>query len=128
MRLLQYGLTVSYGRKRLQNTAKDNHEYAPELSRHYLASAGLLEGAGLPGAAALQRPGGRRHDESGYGPTRPRSRALERGVRGAHYPSRRWPLRGEPESHANAPSAPGHSEAGPWRSAGALSQEPGSDR
>src|SRR5262249_55447688 len=102
--------------------------YAPELSRHYLAPAGLLEGAGLPGAAAVQRPGGGWHDESSNGPARPRSRALERGLRRAQHPSRRRPLRGEPESHANAPSAPGHSEAGPWRPAGALSEEPGGDR
>src|SRR5712691_4487467 len=115
MRLLQYGLTVSYGRKRLQNTAKDNHEYAPELSRYYLAPAGLLEGAGLPGATALQYPGGCRYDESGYGPACPRSRALERGLRRAQHPSRRRPLRGEPKPHADASSAPGYPEAGPWR-------------
>src|SRR5262245_9721436 len=41
------------GRPRSAIAIKDDHEHALELSRHYLALTGLLEGAGLPGAAAL---------------------------------------------------------------------------
>src|SRR5712691_11854797 len=66
---------------------KDKHEHDAELSRNYFAPTGLLEGPGLPGAAALQRPGRRRHDESGDGPACPRSGALERGLRGTQHPS-----------------------------------------
>jgi hypothetical protein len=72
--------------------------------------------------------GRRGHDEPGHGAARAGTGAVERRLRRAVLPPRRWPLRREPQPDADAPPVPGDPQAGSRQPAGTLPGQPGGHR
>ena len=95
-----------------------------DVSGPHLQTLRLLGGAGLPHPAAARHRDGRRHDASRDVPAGARPAALERRLRAAVAAAGRRPVRREPEPAVQAPSVPGHPQAGARRRAGPLSAEP----